>query len=305
LAGRVLWGQNGDVTMRDPATTRSGRPRHRLWGAEPGTHLCAMYRGEAELEQIAATFVNSGLAAGDRVLYVASERPAATVRTALEAHQVPAGPAAAAGQLVIEEFGDAYGEPGQLDLGQMEAGFRAAGRQARADGFGGLRVAAEMGDFARSIGSVERLLDWERFCTPMQREEGITSVCQYDQRRFSHLQAAMITHEHAGMAPEVAPDPPARFIATTAPWGLIVTGELDLASRAVFGRVLSARLAVSPWLRVDVGGLVYAEAGALAVLYQAASWLDGEGGIVLTRAPAQLRRMIDLAGFDDPRVVID
>ena len=47
---------------------------------------------------IAATFVSSGLAAGDRVLYVASDRPAATVRTALETHQVPAGPASAAGQ---------------------------------------------------------------------------------------------------------------------------------------------------------------------------------------------------------------
>jgi hypothetical protein len=291
--------------MCDPANTHSGRPGHSLWAAEPGTHLCAMYRGEAELEQIAATFVRSGLAAGDRVLYVASERPAATVRTALEAHQVPAGPASAAGQLVIEEFGDAYGEPGQLDLHQMAAGFRTAGRQARADGFGGLRVAAEMGHLTRSAGSVERLLDWERSCTPLQREEGITSVCQYDQRRFSHLQAAMIAHEHAGMAPEVAPEPSARFSTTTAPWGLIVTGELDLACRAVFGRVLAARLAVSPWLRVDVGGLVYAEAGAVAVLYQAASWLNGDGGIVLARVPAQLRRMIELAGFGDPRVVID
>ena len=136
------------------------------------------------------------------------------------------GPGRGRRQLVIEDFGAAYGQPGQLDLGQIEAGFRAAGRQARADGFGGLRVAAEMGDFARAIGSVERLLDWERSCTPM----------------------------------------------------------LDLASRAVFGRVLRARL---------------------AVLYQAASGLNGDGCIRLTRAPAQLRRIIDLAGLGHPRVVID
>ena len=73
------------MTKRDSANTRSGLPRHSLWGAEPGTHLCALYRGEAELEQLAATFVSSGLAAGDRVAYVASDRPGATVRTALEA----------------------------------------------------------------------------------------------------------------------------------------------------------------------------------------------------------------------------
>lgn len=293
------------MTKRDTANTRSGLPRHSLWGAEPGTHLCALYRGEAELEQLAATFVSSGLAAGDRVVYVASDRPAATVRTALEAHQVPAGPASAAGQLVIEDFTAAYGQPGELDLDVMEADFRTAARRARADGFGGLRVAAEMGDFTRSIGSVEGLLDWERRCTTLQREEGITSVCQYDRRRFSHLQTAMITREHAGMAPDVAPEPPARFTATTAPGGLIVTGELDLASRAVLGRVLTARLAVRPWLRVDVSGLVYAEAGALAVLCEAASRRNGDGGIVLTGAPAQLRRMIDLACFGHPQVVID
>jgi hypothetical protein len=305
LAGRTRAGEDENVTPRDRSNTRCGFPSHGLWDAEPGTHLCALYQGEAELEQIAATFVSNGLAAGDRVLYVASDRPAATVRTALEAHQVPAGPAAAVGQLVVKDFSAAYGEPGQLDLAEMEAGFRAAGRQARADGFGGLRVAAEMGDFAESIGSVERLLEWERYCTPLQREEGITLVCQYDQRRFSHLQAAMIAHEHAGSAPESAPEPPARFTATGVPWGLVVTGELDLASRGVFSRVLQARLSATPWLHLDVGGLVYAEAGALAVVYQAASGLGGDGGIVLTQASAQLRRIIYLAGFHHPQVVVD
>ncbi len=78
--------------------------------------------------------------------------------------------ASAIGQLVIEDFAAAYDGPGQLDLDQMESGFRAAGRRARADGFGGLRVAAEMGDFSRAIGSVERLLDWERTCTSLQHD---------------------------------------------------------------------------------------------------------------------------------------
>jgi hypothetical protein len=305
LAGRAFSGKNSDVTKRYSANTRGGLARHSLWSAEPGTHLCALYRGEAELEQVAATFVASGLAAGDRVFYVASDRPAAIVRTALEAHQVPAGQAAAAGQLVIEDFAAAYGDPGQLDLDEMEAGFRAAGRRARADGFGGLRVAAEMGNFAQSIGSVERLLDWERRCTPMQRQEGITSVCQYDQRRFSASQAVAIAHEHAGAAPEFAPEPPAWFTISNAPWGLVVTGELDLACRAVFGRVLQARLVASPWLQLDVGGLAYAEAGALAVIYEAAATLVTVGGIIVTRASDHLLRVIDLAGFDHPRVVID
>jgi hypothetical protein len=130
-----------------------------------------------------------------------------------------------------------------------------------------------MGDFAAAIGSVERLLEWERLCTPLQHQEGITSVCQYDQSRFSDRDAAMIVSEHAGLAPDAVLAPPVQFTVTTDPWGLVIGGELDLASREVFVRVLGARLAARPWLRLDVSGLIYAEAAALGAVYQAAAGL--------------------------------
>jgi anti-anti-sigma regulatory factor len=98
---------------------------------------------------------------------------------------------------------------------------------------------------------------------------------------------------------------PVEFTGTTDPWGLTITGELDLASREVFIRVLGARLAARPSLRLDVSGLAYAEAAALGVVYQAAAGLPGDGGIVITGAPYDLRRVIDLAGFGHPRVVFD
>jgi anti-anti-sigma regulatory factor len=90
-----------------------------------------------------------------------------------------------------------------------------------------------------------------------------------------------------------------------APWGLAVTGELDLASREVFGRVLRSRLAARPWLRLDISGLVYAEAAALGMVYLAAAELPGDGCVVVTGAPYHLRRVIDLAGFSHPKVIID
>lgn len=52
-------------------------------------------------------------------------------------------------------------------------------------------------------------------------------------------------------------------------------------------------------------GLVYAEVAALDVVYQAAAQLPGDGAIVVAGAPCQLRRVIDLARFPDPRVIID
>ena len=45
-----------------------------LSALEPGTHLIALYQGDAELARVAGVFVGAGLAAGDRVLYVAGRR---------------------------------------------------------------------------------------------------------------------------------------------------------------------------------------------------------------------------------------
>jgi hypothetical protein len=71
------------VTDRGRSATLDGsRSPHSLWDAEPGTHLCALYAGPAELEVTAAAFVGSGLAVGDRVLYVTSgSRPGRPGRT--------------------------------------------------------------------------------------------------------------------------------------------------------------------------------------------------------------------------------
>jgi len=46
-----------------------------LSALEPGTHLIALYQGDPELARVAGVFVGAGLAAGDRVLYVDSDRP--------------------------------------------------------------------------------------------------------------------------------------------------------------------------------------------------------------------------------------
>src|SRR6202012_588408 len=105
---------NDVVTARGRMTTLDGgRSPDSLWDAKPGTHLCALYDGETELARTASAFVGSGLAAGDRVLYVASDRPAAQVRTSLETHQIPAGPAAGSRPPGVQGFAGAHGGAGR------------------------------------------------------------------------------------------------------------------------------------------------------------------------------------------------
>lgn len=272
----------------------------------PGSHLCSFFADEGELARVAAAFVGSGLDVGDQVLYVASDRTPAGVQASLEASGAATGAHVASGQLLVRSFSEVYGADGGLDLAQIATDLRTAIGHARDDGFPGLRFAAEMGDFAQAFGSIELLLLWERMCSRLHQEEGLSSVCQYDQRRFDDReQLSPIAVEHGGLAPDSAPEPLVRFLATKKPWGLRLTGELDASSRAAFGRALRARLAARARLRLDVRDLSFIDVGSLADIYECAATLPWHGRIVLAGAAAQLRHLVELAEFSHPRLVIE
>ena len=60
------------------------------------------------------------------------------------------------------------------------------------------------------------------------------------------------------------------------------------------------------YARQEPAGNRPGRAGATAgLIYRAATRLPGDGSIVVAGAPHDLRRVIDLAGFGDARVVID
>jgi len=177
-------------TLEPVADRAPGAPVHPR-ALDPATHLIALYQGEAELTRVAAAFVGAGLAAGDRVLYLASGRPLPSARASLEASNAVAAPAIAAGQLVVRGFSDVYGAPASLEPAAAASGIRAAADLARADGFPGLRVAAEMGGFSRVFGSIEKMLAWERMASRLQHDDGISSVCQYDRDPLYQIAATL------------------------------------------------------------------------------------------------------------------
>ena len=240
------------------------------------------------------------------MLYVASDRSRPAVRESLRA-SVPVSVSAASGQLELRSFAEVYGSTG--DLAAVASGFRAAAARARADGFPALRVAAEMGDFSRLLGSADRAVAWERMSTRLQRDEGVSSVCQYDRRRLGGTEAALIGAAHDGAAPDTVPRPLVSFLAAgpepgDRDPGLRISGELDWSNSAELGRVLRARLAVSPRLRLDVAGLSYADLSAIRELLRAADALPADGVITLASAPPVLRRILQLADLRHPRLVV-
>ena len=275
-----------------------------LGSLEPGTHLCAFHRDDRELARTAASFVGQGLSAGDQLLYVATDDQADALLATLPDH-VHAADALSTGQLLVRSFAEAYGTRRPDDLGTVADGFRAAAAQSRKDGFPSLRVAAQMDGLAPLLGSAEEVLRWERRSTGLQHELGVSSVCLYDLRLIDWEHAEQLALEHAGLAPERAETPLASFLAVDEPWGLRISGEVDLSNRDLLQRVLLSRADVMPRLHLDLAGLTFADIGTLTRLRAVAAGLPGDGWLVLGDAPDVVRRALDLAGLGHERMRLE
>ncbi|HEY0642616.1 MAG TPA: MEDS domain-containing protein [Nocardioides sp.] len=270
---------------------------------EPGTHLCAFPRDERQTTRIAATFVDQGLSAGDQLLYVASGEQADALLAMLPVH-VRARDALASGQLQVTSFAEAYGTERPTDLGAIADGFRAAAEDSRKQGFPALRVAARMDDLAGLLGSQEAVVEWERMSTGLQHEIGVSSVCLYSRGGLDDGQAARIADEHAGLAPELAETPLASFLAVDEPWGMRVSGEVDISNGELLQRLLLSRAAVVPRLHLDLEGLTFADVGTLARLRSVAVGLPETGSLTLESVPGFVRRTLDICGLGHERLVV-
>lgn len=269
---------------------------------DPGTHLCAFHRSPGQLTRIASTFIGHGLAAGDQLLYVATDEHADAVLRTMPDH---ADHALTSGQLVVRTFAEAYGTRRPDDLGTVADGFRAAAAQSRKDGFRNLRVAAHMDALAPMLGSPAEVVAWERMSTAMQREIKVSSVCLYDANLIGADDAELVADEHDGLAPEAAVEPLARFHAVHEPWGLRVSGEVDISNRDDLLHVLQARAAVTHRIHVDLEDLRFADVGSLARVASVAAGLPDDGCVILGRVPASIRRTLSLSGLHHDRLRLE
>ncbi|NUR08133.1 MAG: STAS domain-containing protein [Nocardioidaceae bacterium] len=261
----------------------------------PGSHLCAFYGDDEELSRVATAFVTAGLATGARVLYVAADHAVRGLGAALALRGVvDLDSAVDAGQLVLRDSAAVYGT-GETDLATLAAAIGAESGEARRSGFTALRVAAEMTPFAEALGSAERLLQWERAASRMQQQSGVSSVCQYDERRLPQQDLRRLEVEHTGSAPAALTSPAAHFLATREPWGLRVVGQVDLENADELLAAVRARCAVDPRVFVDMRELTFIDVGATRELVALAAGLPADGTLFLVRPPAVLARILDLA----------
>jgi KaiC/GvpD/RAD55 family RecA-like ATPase len=149
-----------------------------------GTHMCLVYRDEAERRKIVAKFVESGLTDDERVFYFADTVEPTEVVDWLGAFDVDVADALARRELTVDQAATTYCPDGTFNPDRMCATVRDAYAASRADGYANSRVTGEMSWALRGLPGSEHLIEYEAAINRILKTHPITAMCQYDANRF-------------------------------------------------------------------------------------------------------------------------
>lgn len=150
----------------------------------PGSHLCLVY--ESTEEQLAAVvpYVKSGLARGERCVYIADDRAVEEIELALAQAGVDLARERRRGALIILTKRDAYLRSGAFDPEAMIALLREMIERSLEDGFAGLCITGEMTWALGPEAGNERLIEYESLLNGFLPGTRARAVCQYNRRLF-------------------------------------------------------------------------------------------------------------------------
>ena len=246
------------------ATTTAGLGLH--------GHACWTYADDAELTRAAAEYLADGARLGQRLVYVA---PRASLDQVEEMRRLePILREHVPEALALE----AFCEPGAPTGSDRILEFYVdAVDAAVADGFSGLRVAAEVTELAADRDGQCRL---ESVADRLMAERPLSALCCYDRRRL----APDVLRDLCSVHPVVNESVPFRIYA--AGDGLLLEGEIDYFSSDALERVL-------PLTRgdgiLDLSGASFVDQHGARVLC--------ESGVPLAGMPESMRRACDLMGL--------
>jgi hypothetical protein len=148
-----------------------------------GQHICYLFNDEVERRRIMAKYLESGLAAGEKILYLVDDLTPAEMLDALEELGVDAR--ASAARLTVAAAAPAYCPHGTFDADAMLNEVRGFYATAIAEGFEGARGTGEM-SWCLVEGRADEvsLMEYEARLNDLVAQHPYTACCQYDTRRF-------------------------------------------------------------------------------------------------------------------------
>jgi anti-anti-sigma regulatory factor len=255
----------------------------------PTDHVCWTFDGYGAFRAAAVDFLSEGLALGLRVGLVAARH-----EDVLRADLGGLGDVdalVATGALSTVPLHGTYDEFVSDPTRQVDA-YAEATEQALADGYAGLRVAADVTSLITGPREVDAFARYECLIDQYMRTHPFSALCGYDTALVGASAAAAIACVHP-----LRRRGGARYGLFAGPHDLMLTGNVDASLDATFEpsvERLLAPLEAGP-VRIDCAALDFVDHRGLAALDRAAA--ARQISVELVRPPWSTRRLVDILGF--------
>jgi anti-anti-sigma factor len=258
------------------------------------SHICWSYRSDAEHRDFLVEFFNAGLAANERLMYVAPLDQLQATLPELAGAGIDVGALTERGVLSVDDVDGAYLFEGAVQPDVRLAGHALLVGQALRDGFAGLRVCSEITPLLGTDGVCDEWCGYEiRADLLISRIPSIVvCACDLRQTRPEMVSDLHAVHSlHTGAATDDSP-----FQLHAGPNGLALSGELDASSAERVGRWLSDALRDLPEPVIDVEGLEFIDAAGMWALLDSAHALPE--GLRLKGTSPKFRQAWSVCGYD-------
>jgi anti-anti-sigma regulatory factor len=252
-------------------------------------HACWGFDDRQEFVDAALEFLTDGLRHGQRLAYIGSES-VDEQRERLD----PLGDVGGmvdSGALLLFELSDLYrvGEP--VDPGEQLAIYSGAADAALADGFTGLRVAAQVTDLVREPQTWDAHIRWESAADRILPAKSLSALCGYQRGVLPSQLLADLAAVH----------PAANGAAGSVPFhlfgedgGLVLTGEVDAFSSETFDRALGHACGAEEAVSLDLEALDFIDHHSLEVLAGHTRKLATDGSCSIHNSPPVVDRLCEL-----------
>jgi len=256
-------------------------------------HACWGFDRRQEFVDAALEFLTDGLRSGQRIVYVGSE-PVAEQRERLE----PLGGVGAMideGALLLIDLTGIYkaGEP--LDPISQMAVYSAVTDAAVADGYTGIRVAAQVTNLVREPEAWDAHLRWESMADRFMSVQPMSAMCGYQRDLVPDQLLAELSAVHPASN---APDKAVPFRLFAEDGDMVLSGDVDFISVKALDRALETACDGTAPVVLDLRDLGFIDPNGIKVLARHTRRLAAEGGCSVRNAPPAVERlcqMLDVA----------
>jgi anti-anti-sigma factor len=258
------------------------------------SHVCWSYGSDDEHRDFLVQFFDAGLAANERLMYLATPGQLDGTLSQLTEAGIDTGALLERGALRVDKLESAYLIDGALRPDVYLAGHALLVGQALHDGYTGLRVCSEIVPLFGSDDLHDAWCGYEVRADLLISRLPSTVVCACDLRK-AHPEMMSDLHAvhslHAG-----APPCPSLFRLHAGAGGLRLSGEVDASNADRVGRWLAEALPDMREPVVDVEGLEFIDAAGMWALLDSAH--AHPEGLRLTGTSERFRRVWAVCGYD-------